>query len=618
MVQRSNIFLPTIGGVASLGTYAVYQGGNGGTDYGATRSMRWDDNDIIGLMFRVQDANDYYRFSWDLERGNRRLVRNRGGVFTTLAEDSVPYVKGQSYLLDVRAQGDQLEVYVDGALVFSVTDDSIGQGSIAAYSAGNQGSAFDDIQVIDLAAADPANQAPVVTDPSAQTGIEGEVVSLGILASDPDGDALTYSATGLPTGLSIDSQSGLVSGTLGGAGTYGVTISVSDGIAQAGTSFSWVVSAANRAPVVTNPGAQSGTEGEVVSVGILASDPDGDALAYSATGLPTGLSIDSQSGLISGTLGGAGTYGVTVTVSDGSAQANANFDWVVDLPSTIRAEAGVVTDVTNADWALVTLEHTYDSMVVVATPRYGPSAPPQIVRVRNADANSFELAIARVDGGSETVSSTVDYLVVEEGVYDAATYGVTMEAVKYRSAVTDSKSSWVGEWQTYANSYQNPVVIGQVMSADDPLPSSFWARGDSRASPPNASTLYTGKTVCEDPDRIRTDELIGYLVIEAGSGILGNRYFEAGVGLDTVRGMGNAAPYAYPLDNLASAEVALLSMAAMDGSDGGWPVLVEDLDPSGTAIGIAVDEDQLKDSERGHTTEQIAYLVLEYAAVDGN
>jgi hypothetical protein len=44
----------------------------------------------------------------------------------------------------------------------------------------------------------------VLTDPSDQIYAPGDVVSLQIQASDPDGDTLTYAAAGLPTGLSID------------------------------------------------------------------------------------------------------------------------------------------------------------------------------------------------------------------------------------------------------------------------------------------------------------------------------------------------------------------------------------------------------------------------------
>ena len=65
--------------------------------------------------------------------------------------------------------------------------------------------------------------------------------------------------------------------------------------------FSWTIAAANVAPVVTSPGSQSGTVGvAVTALQIVATDGNGDALTYSATGLPAGLSI-SASGLVTGT-----------------------------------------------------------------------------------------------------------------------------------------------------------------------------------------------------------------------------------------------------------------------------------------------------------------------------
>ena len=58
-----------------------------------------------------------------------------------------------------------------------------------------------------------------------------------------DGDSLTYSANGLPPGLSINSSTGLISGTLGldTAGTYSVRVSVSDGTLTRSVDFAWVV-----------------------------------------------------------------------------------------------------------------------------------------------------------------------------------------------------------------------------------------------------------------------------------------------------------------------------------------------------------------------------------------
>ncbi|MEE4174814.1 MAG: tandem-95 repeat protein, partial [Xanthomonadales bacterium] len=67
---------------------------------------------------------------------------------------------------------------------------------------------------------------------------------------------------------------------------------------------------ANTPPDVTNPGGQSNTEGDLVSLQIVASDTDLDPLGYSAINLPPGLSIDPTSGLISGTIdvGGDGAF----------------------------------------------------------------------------------------------------------------------------------------------------------------------------------------------------------------------------------------------------------------------------------------------------------------------
>ncbi len=66
---------------------------------------------------------------------------------------------------------------------------------------------------------------------------------------------------------------------------------------------------------VTNPGSKTGTVGTATSLQMSGTDSGGLSLTYTATGLPTGLSI-SSSGLISGTPSAAGTFNVTVTAQD--------------------------------------------------------------------------------------------------------------------------------------------------------------------------------------------------------------------------------------------------------------------------------------------------------------
>jgi hypothetical protein len=82
---------------------------------------------------------------------------------------------------------------------------------------------------------------------------------------------------------------------------------------------------------VTSPGNQTSTAGTAASVQIHASDSaSGQTLTYSATGLPAGLSINSSSGLISGTPTTAGTSNVTVTATDATGSTgSASFSWTV-------------------------------------------------------------------------------------------------------------------------------------------------------------------------------------------------------------------------------------------------------------------------------------------------
>jgi hypothetical protein len=82
---------------------------------------------------------------------------------------------------------------------------------------------------------------------------------------------------------------------------------------------------------VTSPGNQTGTTGTATSAQVRAADSaSGQTLTYSASGLPAGLSINSATGLISGTPTTAGTYNVTVTARDGTgASGSAAFTWII-------------------------------------------------------------------------------------------------------------------------------------------------------------------------------------------------------------------------------------------------------------------------------------------------
>jgi hypothetical protein len=177
-----------------------------------------------------------------------------------------------------------------------------------------------------------------VTNPGAQTSKVGTAASLQIQASDSaSGQTLAYSATGLPAGLSVNSSTGLISGTPTTAGTPTVTVTATDTTGAAGSaSFSWTVNpAGGNTVMVTNPGSQTSTVGTAVSLQMQASDSaSGQTLTYAASGLPAGLSI-SSAGLITGTPTTASTSTVTVTATDGTgATGSAAFSWTVNAAGT--------------------------------------------------------------------------------------------------------------------------------------------------------------------------------------------------------------------------------------------------------------------------------------------
>ena len=95
----------------------------------------------------------------------------------------------------------------------------------------------------------------------------------------------------------------------------------------------------NTPPSIQNPGARQNTLNVPLNLQIIATDPDaGDTIKYSASGLPTGLAINTSTGLISGTPTKNGTLNVTVSVTDSrGATASAAFSWSITKKATTPA-----------------------------------------------------------------------------------------------------------------------------------------------------------------------------------------------------------------------------------------------------------------------------------------
>ncbi|MFF2145098.1 putative Ig domain-containing protein [Kitasatospora sp. NPDC058190] len=104
-----------------------------------------------------------------------------------------------------------------------------------------------------------------VTNPGNQTSAQGSSVSLQIHATDSaSGQTLSYTASGLPTGLSVNSSTGLITGTANTAGSYTATVTATDGTGASGsTTFGWTVTGTGgtctAAQLLGNPGFETGS-----------------------------------------------------------------------------------------------------------------------------------------------------------------------------------------------------------------------------------------------------------------------------------------------------------------------------------------------------------------------
>ena len=213
-----------------------------------------------------------------------------------------------------------------------------------------------------------AVQRPVITSATTDTVVVGTFIVYQITATNsPTG----YGANGLPTGLSINTGSGLISGTVAATGTFPIFLSATNaGGTGTATLTLTVVSAA--APVISSPATASGTLGQGFDYQITANN---NPISYAASGLPPGLGIDSGDGLISGVPLAAGTFPVIVSATNVSATGTLSLTLTVasNVPVvTIVATVPKVTSGTD-DSAAFTINRTGDlsQVLVVAYSIHG-------------------------------------------------------------------------------------------------------------------------------------------------------------------------------------------------------------------------------------------------------
>jgi hypothetical protein len=175
-------------------------------------------------------------------------------------------------------------------ILFTVSDSGIPQLS--------------DSQEITITVGD-LNKPPVLDDIGDQLLNAGELFSLTLTATDPDEDMLSFKATDLPNGATLsDNGDGTAAFSWTPdadlAGNFIVTFIVTDDGSPAlsdSEKVTFTVGDVNRPPILDPIGNQVIPNEEEFRMLLTATDPDGDALAYDVSGLPTDASFtDNQDG----------------------------------------------------------------------------------------------------------------------------------------------------------------------------------------------------------------------------------------------------------------------------------------------------------------------------------
>jgi len=201
--------------------------------------------------------------------------------------------------------------------------------------------------------------APVISSATTASGIVGAAFSYQIVAS---GSPTSYSATGLPAGLTVNAASGLISGTPTAVATSTVTLRATNAGGSASKTLTITVAAAPvvvTAPVISSAATASGRVGTAFRYQIAAS---GSPTSYSATGLPAGLTVNATSGVISGTPTTVATSTVTLRATNAGGTGTRSLILTVSAAAPVSGTLTVVQTIQN-DWGT-----GFTAQIVISNP----------------------------------------------------------------------------------------------------------------------------------------------------------------------------------------------------------------------------------------------------------
>ena len=291
-------------------------------------------------------------------------------------------------------------------------DDANGDNvyDIVVTASDNTGGTTDTNQAVAITVTNVNDNTPSFTSPATASVEENQTAAYTALATDADGDALTYSLSGTDAGLfTIDPATGAVSfneapdaenpDDANGDNVYDIVVTASDntgGTPDTTQAVAITVTGVNdNAPVFTSPATASVEENQTAAYATLATDADGDPLTYSLSGTDAGLfTIDPATGVVSFN-----------EAPDAENPDDANRDNVYDIVVTASDNTGGTPDTTQA--VAITVTGVNDNPPVFTSPATASVEENQTAAytalATDADGDPLTYSLSGTDAGLFTI-----------------------------------------------------------------------------------------------------------------------------------------------------------------------------------------------------------------------
>jgi len=270
------------------------------------------------------------------------------------------------------------------------------------------------------------NRAPVITSAPPATVEVGDTYSYQVTAVDADGDMLVYQVFDEGQGLSIDSQSGLITWIPQSehVGSNWIDVVVTDGQLEDYQKYTLTVTQANNAsPTISSSPITSGAESQLYSYAVIATDPEEQSLIYSLVSGPNGMTMDPNSGVLSWLPGAnsAGSYAIEIEVFDPEGLSDSQ-NYTLTIANTNEAPIALnqsqeLAEDTSINLTLTGSDPDGDALsyTIVTQPSNGTlsGTAPNVSYQPNANFNgadsfTFKANDGGADSGIATVSLTIN------------------------------------------------------------------------------------------------------------------------------------------------------------------------------------------------------------------